>query len=353
MTVLLGGGSSVNVDIPITETECEEFDISHLDGVLTVPPSYPWIITGLNYNNTDIQYDQNDVLSWTAGVLGTDCDSKQIFEWLVSKGYILSFEQNASPLVNPNDPFISSYTLTPNGLAGMLLLGVINPNQPQSWIVEAIPYGQEFYTAPSAITSVSIEVNCNALATISLTDTTEVYEATENPNGYGGINYPAVSDITDTEIKLYDGANNLLGSTMLNYTPQFNPSTSTLVASDDFGIGSEWRRNKTYRIEYILHLKGGHTFSCGQQSFVIDQCGGSSQPITALEECLINTGIKLFEKDCSGGCNSGTEADWNRLIKNMVKHSVLQGALASGAQCVDESMIEKLLDECKKGCASC
>jgi len=336
-----GGGGAIPIQILFTETSCNVYDISQMD----VVPMDQYIVLDVIYNGQIILSDLQNAIQYTV------IDSLGTLTFLQTKHYIQSFSQNNSPLIDPSDPSVSSIVST-GGLKSITLLG--NNSGGDVLNVTEIYVGNEvFYTIPSADITFEIEVDCTDLKKVKLKDTTGIYDVNGNPKGYGGPMYPDIANIIGTSLNLYDGSNNLLGTAAdLGYIPSFSPDTFTFLQSSEVGITS-FRRNKEYRIEYIVKVNDGNTISCGQSIFIIDQCGGAVDPYEQLENCIIDRLKAFFEKECSGTCDASDFTEIDRLIKLKTKFEVIKSSLAQDSACVTDLDIDKLLEECKTGCAGC
>ena len=334
------GGGFVPIEISFTETSCAEHDISFMD----VAPMYEYIVYEVLYNGGYILSDLQNALPFTVHT------SIETLNFLEGKHYISHWDQENIPLVNPADPFVSIL----EGYGGLKSFTVIGQTSGGiKNITEFYTAAEVFYTIPSATIDFAIEVDCSDLSKVKLTDITGVYNAISNLGGYGTPNYPNLADITGTELKIYDGSNVLLGTASnLGYIPSFSPQTFTFVQASELGLVA-FRRNKEYRLEYIVHVNDGNTVSCGQMIFIIDQCGISDDPYEQLEDCIINRLKAYFEKECADGCNEDKEKNIDSLIKMKTLFEVLKSSLDQDSPCVTEIDIDKLLEQCKNGCAGC
>jgi hypothetical protein len=334
------GGGFVPIEISFTETSCAEHDISFMD----VAPMYEYIVYEVLYNGGYILSDLQNALPFTVH------SSIETLNFLEGKHYISHWDQENTPLVNPADPFLSIL----EGYGGLKSFTVIGQTSGGvKNITEFYTAAEVFYTIPSATIDFAIEVDCSDLSKVKLTDITGVYNAISNLGGYGTPNYPNLADITGTELKIYDGSNVLLGTASnLGYIPSFSPQTFTFVQASELGLVA-FRRNKEYRLEYIVHVNDGNTVSCGQMIFIIDQCGISDDPYEQLEDCIINRLKAYFEKECADGCNEDEEKHIDSLIKMKTLFEVLKSSLDQDSPCVTEIDIDKLLEQCKNGCAGC
>lgn len=339
--LVISPSGNIPVELLFEENGCEEFDLSQIDSV-----SNTQIIAGFFYNGTYIATDLNNI--------PVDCNisnSIDVLDTLIGRHYITSYHQDNAPLVNVADPkvtFINSL-----GQLKGLVIYEVRPGGGIN-ITEIYVSAETFYNLPSAKINFELEIDCSDLTKIKLTDTTGVYDSDTNITGYGTPNYPSLADIVKTEVKLYDGSNVLLGTNPdLGYIPSFNPQTFTFLQAIDFTIGQAWRKNKEYRLEYILHLADGNTLSCGQKIFIIDGCGGADDPYQQLEDCIISKLKKLFEKDCADNCSKTSNKEIDRLLKMKNKFEVLKASLNQNSDCVVEDEIDKLLKECQAGCIGC
>lgn len=335
------GNGTVPIQISFTESSCTVFDISQMD----VSPLDQYLVFDVIYNGQTILSDLQNALQYIVA------DSAGTLTFLRNKFYIQSSAQNNSPLIDPSDPSVSVIEGT-GGLKSLTLLGITTGSDVLN-LTELYVGNEVFYTIPSANITFEIEVDCTDLKKVKLKDTTGIYDVNGNPKGYGGPMYPNIANIIGTSINLYDGSNNLLGTAAdLGYIPSFSPDTFTFLQSSEVGITS-FRRNKEYRIEYIVKVNDGNTISCGQSIFIIDQCGGAVDPYEQLEDCIINRLKSLFEKECSGDCDGTDFSEIDRLIKLKTKFEVIKSSLAQDSACVTDLDIDKLLEECKTGCAGC
>jgi len=342
--LVVSPGGNIPVELTFEEDGCEEFDISQINLV-----SNPQIIASFFYNGAYVVTDLNNIPA--------DCiiaNSVDALDAIEARHYITSYVQENTPLVNVADPkvtFINSL-----GLLKGLVIYEVRPGGANGYIniTEIYPSGEAFYNLPSAKITFELEVDCTDLSKIKLTDITGIYDVDSNLTGYGNPNYPSLADIVKTEVKLYDGSNILLADVSdLGYIPSFAPETFTYLEAIEFGIGATWRKNKEYRLEYILHLADGNTLSCGQKIFIIDGCGGADDPYQQLEDCIISKLKKLFEKDCADNCSKTSNKEIDRLLKMKNKFEVLKASLNQNSDCVGENDIDNLLKECQAGCVGC
>lgn len=335
--------SAVILDIQFVNGETTEYDLSQID----VSPAPSYILLSTFYNGTYIDSNLANISQYLS------TNSIEALDVLKNLHYIASWSQNNSPLVNVADPKVSFF-VGYGGLKSFIIAG----NYPTGVngtlnFIEAYVANEVFYTMPSADINIEIEVDCSDLKKIKLKDVTGIYNSVSNAGGYGTPNYPVLADIVGTELKLYDGSNVLLGaSSDLGYIPAYNPDTFTYIQSSELGINS-FRRNKEYRLEYIVKMNDGNTLSCGKVIFIIDQCGGAVDPFEQLEDCVIKRLKSLFEKECSEGCSKEEDNEIDSLIKLKTKFEVIKSSLDQDSACVTELDIDKLLEQCKNGCAGC
>ena len=336
------GNGTVPIEIAFTEDSCEIHDVSYMD---VGPQMGNYLVFDVIYNGQLILSDIQNALQYSVA------DSAGTLLFLETKNYILSSAQNNGPLVNPSDPTVSEISSL-GGLKSLTIIGFDNGTNVKN-LTELYVEAEVFYTIPSAEIKFEIEVDCNDLKKVKFKDTTGIFDINANPKGYGGSMYPDIADIIGTSLNLYDGSNNLLGTAAdLGYIPSFSPQTFTYLQASEVGINS-FRRNKEYRIEYIVKVNDGNTISCGQSIFIIDQCGGAVDPYEQLENCIIDRLKALFEKDCSGTCDASDFTEIDRLIKLKTKFEVIKSSLEQNSACVTDVDIDKLLEECKSGCAGC
>lgn len=157
---------------------------------------------------------------------------------------------------------------------------------------------------------VELVLDCEDLSCLLFRDTTADYNASTNPDGYGGINFPAISDITSVDFIITDSDEVEWTFTDAPYLPNAAGTSTICLNGDDFefdGDTLEFAPGATYTLTYRLNVGSGTALEVSDE-FVFPCCGdavasnlGTDFSIEELTGC---TSIKFT--DTTGTYNAST-----------------------------------------------
>lgn len=125
---------------------------------------------------------------------------------------------------------------------------------------------------------IDITIDCDNIECLTFKDITKQYNASTNPTGYGGENWPAISDILSVNFTVFDADDNDYTWENAPYIPSADGTASICIKGSDLYGGISlgyliFEPGATYRIVYTLNLIGDEQLSTEQQSFVFPCCG--------------------------------------------------------------------------------
>jgi len=157
--------------------------------------------------------------------------------------------------------------------------------------------------AASLVVTADINFDCNSQI-IKFQDTTKIYNATTNPNGYGVTPSSDIAKIQNTDFALWDGAT-LVGVFNSSYLPNSTGTSFIDLISINFGLTS-FDVNKIYTLEYRINTVRGNQGVCISTPLLIPCCGESILSNNRVKfETTEKLGCKSFEfKDTTGAYSS-------------------------------------------------
>lgn len=145
----------------------------------------------------------------------------------------------------------------------------------------------------------ALTINCEDTSCIIFKDTTGLYDAENNPSGYGYPNYPGYSNISSTQFTL---VNNTTSTTIGTYDFNYIPTAAGLeicLTIDDFATGYTLVPGNSYTIQYTVKGDNEDELKCLNIPFVMSYCGAT-----------IDSDIEIdFQPKQNPGCGKLTICD--------------------------------------------